>query len=762
MKVLLALLETAVVRHTRWIFAGFALVAVAAGAAALRVEINSSAEQMLIRGDPERVLNRERKLEFSNDEVMVVAFDLGHAFTADDLRKLRSLSEGVAAIEGVEEIIDLSNVEDVRDSDGSLDASNLVEFDELGSSAAAVRARALGHRLYDQNLLSDDFTVLSMVVFFELGENYEISKSRAIADTLDLLEREARPWGVNVAGYPVVEYESTQVLQRDLTILTTVALLGILGVMYWTTRRWFPLMLLGVLIGWAQVVTTGWFGLTGTPISIVTSLVPAITVALASTYAIYFVWLLPQVSDDPQPGRAILGCIARPSLLSAVSTGVGFLSLRALAMEQIGQLGTALTVAIASAVVGTLLLLPALVNRFGLKLEGMRLPSFDAWSTLGTRLAQRPLLTIGVAAGLVALAIPGIPRIAFDTDVVDNFRKGTSRREQVAFIREHLAGTVLLNIVVRAKGGAGSALEPETLAFTEAMIQKLEAHRIVDRTISLLDYLALIDTALRPGEEPRAVPPTRELAAQYLLLYDSSGDPGDYRHYVNFDRSSLNVFVRMNTRSSAQILALKREIDAIAATAPASVDVDVLGSIYLWAKASDQLTRGVVQGLSIAMLLIAAVMALSLRSLKLALVGAIPNVLPILLCGGLLGWFGGSLSIGISIVGCVALGLAVDDTAHILGHLRRDRSLEATYRIVGRPVILTTVSLALGFATLALSAFRPVAVLGVATSITLVAALAFDLLVLPSLLVLAGYRARDPQAQPEARPHEAVGVPALG
>ena len=105
-----------------------------------------------------------------------------------------------------------------------------------------------------------------------------------------------------------------------------------------------------------------------------------------------------------------------------------------------------------------------------------------------------------------------------------------------------------------------------------------------------------------------------------------------------------------------------------------------------------------------------------------------------------MGWSGLPLSVGTSIVGCAALGLAVDDTAHVLGHLSRDRALEETYRIVGRPLMLTTLALSAGFSTLMLSDFQSVAILGKAITITLCVALLFDLLLLPSLLVLIGYR----------------------
>ena len=117
-----------------------------------------------------------------------------------------------------------------------------------------------------------------------------------------------------------------------------------------------------------------------------------------------------------------------------------------------------------------------------------------------------------------------------------------------------------------------------------------------------------------------------------------------------------------------------------------------------------------------------------------------PNVIPIFVVGGLMGWSGGTLGVATSSIGCIALGLAVDDTAHVLGHLRPGLSLRSLFREVGPPIILTTLSLGVGFLVLTMSQFGAVAIVGLATTLTLILALAADLIVLPSLLVLCGWK----------------------
>jgi hypothetical protein len=297
-----------------------------------------------------------------------------------------------------------------------------------------------------------------------------------------------------------------------------------------------------------------------------------------------------------------------------------------------------------------------------------------------------------------------------------------------------------LNVVVET-GRKGGALEPTVLAYADAIVERLEAAELIDRTISLLDYLALMDAALDPENGPRRVLPSRELAAQYLLLYESGGDPDDIRHYIDFDRSALNVMGRLNSIHSRRVLTLRDEIASFATSrAPEGVGVRVIGTQVLTNRAHEAVAWGLLRGLGAATVAILAVLALGLRSLRLACVAMVPNLLPIIVCGGVAGWVGAPISISTSIVGCIALGLAVDDTAHVLGHIDPRRTLDEVYERVGHPLIVTTLSLGVGFLMLGFSEFGPVRVAGIGTALTLFVALAADILVLPSLLELVGWR----------------------
>jgi predicted RND superfamily exporter protein len=731
-------LQALIRSRSRTILAVFALLTAAAAAAATGVKIDASVEHLMMSDDPARALDAEAKEEFGNDEVILIAFELGAPYDAADLRKLAAIAEDIESIPGIDDTKSLATTEDIRGTEDTLDASPLVSFENLDAQLPEIRERTRDHRLYERSLVSDAQDVFGMYVY---ADNAGANTKATNALTALVMERAselAAPWKTYYAGYPVTAYEANRIVKSELALLTPVALVAICVVLVWFTRRAFPILLLAALCVWVEVVAIAWLALSGTPINVVVSSLPTILLATSATYVIYTVGLLSRVADDDDPGVALIPLLFRPVLLSGLSTGIGFFSLAFINVEAIGELGLGMSIGILAATAGTLLLLPAIIHLSSVRFDARRISALERLALHGVRLSRRPWIPIGVTVVLVAAAIPGAMKLRVHTDTIEYFAEGSLIKEGARFFEEHLASGFLINFVVRGHE-ADRALDSEVLAFADKIAEHVEASPTVDRTVSMLDYFYMMDAALVSDRPPSTNPGSREAAAQYMLLYESSGSPEDYDRYINFERSALSVLAAVQGGSSAYI-ELADSLDSILEGAPMGVTVETLGTTFLYSKAMDGLTRGMLVGLAVATVLIGIVMCIGLRSIKLAALAAIPNLTPLLLCGGAIGWFDIPLSMGTSLVGCIALGLAVDDTAHVLGHIDEDESLEDVYRVVGPSLILTTLALGLGFSGLTLSEFQSVTALGIATAITLLVALVADLLLLPSLLVLAGYR----------------------
>ena len=202
-----------VVRHTTACLVLFGVSALFLSIVALRgFSMDTSVDGLMLVDDPERARSEALKSEYSNDEVIIVAFDLGRVFEIEDLQVVDRLTEAIEYVEGVEEVIALTNIEDVRGTDVTLDASPLVNFETLGANELALlHTRVRGHRLYERNLVSPDLDVLSLVVVLEPPTGSKAAIRRSTEDIRDTLSSADLPWPWHLAGFPVNESEADRV-----------------------------------------------------------------------------------------------------------------------------------------------------------------------------------------------------------------------------------------------------------------------------------------------------------------------------------------------------------------------------------------------------------------------------------------------------------------------------------------------------------------------------------------------------------------------
>jgi len=210
------------------------------------------------------------------------------------------------------------------------------------------------------------------------------------------------------------------------------------------------------------------------------------------------------------------------------------------------------------------------------------------------------------------------------------------------------------------------------------------------------------------------------------------------------DFSQANILLLTHISSSRVFLKAKKQILSYAEnTFPKDARWNVTGFGMVISESSHQITSGQVKSLSITMVIVFGIMFLLFLSIKVGLIAIVPNLFPIVINFGIMGWFGVELSMFTSLIASIAIGLAVDDTIHYLvrynSEFRKDlndrRALKVTLRHIGRPIIYTTLTISIGFSILTMSGFKPTAIFGTMMAITMFSALVGDLILLPSLLL---------------------------
>ena len=322
------------------------------------------------------------------------------------------------------------------------------------------------------------------------------------------------------------------------------------------------------------------------------------------------------------------------------------------------------------------------------------------------------------------------------------FKADTAVSRNFHDIYRHLSGSFPLNVVVT--GEEDFFENPENLALIEKIQSFIADQQGVDKTISFVDYLKLVNYATNRFESQYYKLPTEGFEVRMLVnSYRSLLGAEMMTAFMNPTFSKANILLLTHISSSSDIIALRNIItDYANHQLPETVHLNVTGFGVVISASSQQLTVGQVKSLSVTLAVIFCIMLVLFLSYKVGLVAIIPNFFPIVVNFGIMGWLGIELSMATSLIASVAIGLAVDDTIHYMVRFNREfridldekRALKTTLTQIGRPIIYTTLTIGLGFSILMFSSFSPTAVFGAMMVITLFAALVGDLILLPILM----------------------------
>jgi predicted RND superfamily exporter protein len=298
--------------------------------------------------------------------------------------------------------------------------------------------------------------------------------------------------------------------------------------------------------------------------------------------------------------------------------------------------------------------------------------------------------------------------------------------------------------------GAGSAngiSDPEFLQKVDAFAEWYRQQPKVMHVSTITDTFKRLNKNMH-GDDPAyyRLPERRDLAAQYLLLYEMSLPYGlDLNNQINIDKSATRVAITLETLSTNEVLATEeRAQEWLKKNGLPAMQVPGASSSIMFANIGARNIKNMLLGAGLALILISVILIFALRSLKFGLISLIPNLVPTAMAFGLWGLLVGQIGMGLSVVAGLTIGIVVDDTIHYLSkylRARREKKLappEAVryaFRSVGLALWVTSVALVAGFAILSQSHFYVNSTMGIMTAVTIAFALIADFLFLPPLLM---------------------------
>lgn len=708
------------------------------------VRVEDATADLLPKHGPARSYYDEVRRDFGSDEATLVGVFAPDVFAPGVLAAIDRVSARLAEIDGVQEVISLTTARGVDSDALGLRVGKLLQaVPETPEAAAVFRRKMLDNSLYAGSMVTRDGTATGILVLYKpIGET-EFDRRR-ISDQVGAAVAELKAVAsVAVTGLQTLKVSGIRAMRRDLRRLLPVALGVVTLVLVWAfrTRRGVLVTLSAALL--AGTWTSGAIALLGVSLNIGTVVLPPLVFAISVTYAIHLVSRYYQEAGPGHTprdaiGRAVEG-VATPLGIAALTTALGFGILAFSPIEAIRGLGIGAAAGVVFALLATFAFIPAVLVLMPQLRE--RPPRRHHWTVgvldwCGRMAVSRRRAVLVVTALVCGVAAWGAARVRVETDYLTFFGSRSRVRVEHDRIAASLGGTQPIYVVV--DGAEPNRLRRlETLQAIADLQTFVRQQPGVDGATSVADFVALAQRVLNP-DSAGPLPATQQELDQLLLFLN----PEDLHYVLNADGSRANVAVRTRLSRSADVAAFVRAVEAEGRRRfPGDVKVQATGVVPLLSGSADELAHAELAGLTQMLATLLALMSFLYLSVRGGLLSLVPTVAPVLVLFGVLGWCGVPINVTTSMIALIAIAVALADTTHYLSALNAEmrragseaEALPGVARMVGRPIMFTSIALTAGFSVFGFASFEPIRQFGLLAGLAMLLALAADLILTPAL-----------------------------
>ena len=748
----------------------------------------SDVDRYLPTDHPQRIQFNLLREQFGREDFLLVAATPKEIFNAEFLATLRQLHERFEdELPWIDDVQSLINARETRGERDSLIVDDLMaNWPTTAAEITKVEEIARANPFYRDLYLSKDGRTAGILIrpvaypsvdvdefegFDGLDQEEAASESVSLTDgqlaELVLAVREivaeSRDGGLEifVSGSPAVNYEIQNQTAADMVFFSLLSFSTIALLLLVVFRRLIAVLLPIALVTTTVIATLGAMAAVGRPLTFVSQIVPSFILAVGVGFSVHVLAIFFQRLDggDDQ-ATAIEGALkhAGPAIvMSSLTTAVGMLSFVPTELLPVRDIGIFVPFGVVWAALSAILVLPAVLGLVSVRAKsngragGIPLTE-RALIACGLFGARHPIVVCGISVGILLVACLGIPKITQEYDPMEWIPEDNLVRVATSYIDQRMGGASGIELIFDS-GRENGLHDPRVLEQIEEIQRYAEATQTtgieITKTISIVDILKEIHQALHGGDPAKyVIPDDKRLIAQELLLFENSGSD-DLEDVVDsqfrlarISLKSPQVGAGDQTRFLAEHSEPMRDIAG-------ESDLAITGFFRLGALVAVLISETAIVSYSLAFAFITPLMIFFIGSLRTGIVSMAPNLMPILIVMGVMGWTQMPLDLLSVLIGGIALGLVVDDTIHILHGFRREfeelgdveEATIRTMRTTGRALFFTTVVLTCAFAIYGLASSETVSNFGRLTAFAVALAFLFDIFLSPALLALV-YRGR--------------------
>jgi hydrophobe/amphiphile efflux-3 (HAE3) family protein len=689
------------------------------------------------------------------DGVIIAIENKDGIYNSSTLQKVKDLTKELQKMDeiGKDDVTSLYTADNIIGTESGLDVKPF--FKSVPKSAEklnALRQSVRENEMIYERLVNTSETVT--VVIAEIKD--DVFSQEFYHRLLDLAKTYEGPEKLYVAGRPIVEGTMAYLGPRDMQRMVPIVIAVIIIVLLMTQRSVkagiFTLLVVLFSVVWAF----GLMAAVNIPIYAVSTMIPVMLIAIGVADGIHlYSHLHIFLRENPQADKKtaafdMLREMWKPVVMTSVTTAVGFISLLTSEVYPIKYFGLFTAFGVMAAMVFSLLLIPAGILVFGLprwkdKNKSGKQHENSFLNTIASLVVRHKYITLFATIIIVSVSVWGMTRVWINSSFLDKFEADSDIVLTDAFINENFGGTSTLNVILDSEQ-EDAFKQPQILEAIDRLQTDVDGSlQVVGNSFALTDYMKRMNIVMHADSAKyNVIPGTKDLVAQYLLLYEMSGDPENLWKVVDYNYQKVNLTFQLKSDNS---IALNNAIAKIDEHLPEldklGVSINYAGSGYKGLVFTDLILEGQIKSLVLSLLIMIVLLSLMFKNISAGLIGAVPITITAGISFGVMGMLNIPLSTTTALLSSIAIGIGIDYAVHFIERYKiyaaetNDKQLTGrmTMQHSGRAIAFNAIVVIAGFLVLLASVFPPNRALGALVSMNMFTSFAGTVTIMYLLLV---------------------------
>ena len=694
--------------------------------------------------------------------LILLALDDPNIYTPDVLNKWIALSKELKQFKQIDAVISIDNLPIlVKDTATQRFITHKFITKEVKTQAEADSLRqVLSERLpFYENLIYNKATnTLQTAVYMNKKiVNTKARKDFILNDFIPIIEKFEQQTGLKVhtSGMPYIRTLSAQNIMDEIGLFIIAALISTSLIFFFFFRSFRAMLISLGVVSIAVMWVFGFLGLFDYEITILTGLIPPLVIVIGIPNCVFLINKYQQeISKHGNQAKSlvrVIGNVGNVTLLTNLTTAIGFATFIFTESTLLKQFGIIASINVLSIFFISLLFIPIVYSYLPIPKEKHLRHLHRNWiggliKFIENTVKHHRIAVFVVAIGLLVASIIGIYKIKVSGSLIEDMPKSAAFFDDISFFEKNYGGIMPLEITIDTKQKNG-VTKLANLKRIDELCSHIEEIPEISKPLSIVNLGKYVKQAYYNGNPKYYSLPTSQ-EQTFILSYikNSKGKANMLSAYVDSLGQTARITTFMKDIGTEKMQHIEENIYGKAQKLFPSdkYEVKITGKAYLFTKGTSYLATNLIGSLALAIFLIAVIMAYMVRSFKMIIISLIPNLLPLLITAGLMGYLGIPLKPSTILVFSIAFGISVDDTIHFLAKYRLElvarnwkisKSVYGALRETGISMFYTSVVLLSGFSVFLLSSFGGTKALGGLISTTLLFAMMTNLILLPSLLL---------------------------